>query len=148
MTDNSDKAPKKVKKPLTRGWKKQQLIRELAQGDKLQQQLAREYGVSQGRISQFKTENAVAIEQCRLDMENEFAALWIARKLNRLAEYEADVEELNKLPKGSRSYRDKHRALRQAAEELGHLPNRVTLAGEVNARVRYLVDGVDDEALK
>lgn len=130
------------------GWKKAKLIQELAQGDKLQSQLAREYGVTQGRISQFRKKHEADIDRVREDLLNEFAALWIVDKVNRLAEYEADVEQLNTRPFDVQLLAAKHRALKQVAEELGHLPNRVTLQGEVTTKVHYLVDGVDDETLK
>lgn len=38
--------------------------------------------------------------------------------------------------------------LRNVAEELGHLPNRVTLAGDVGVTTNYTVNGVDPGALK
>jgi hypothetical protein len=113
--------------------------------------LAEEYGVSQPSIHEFKQRHAHQIAAARDDIENHLAGLWIANKLDRLAELEDDVEEINTALQGAplelkpRLYLAKHRALRNAAEELGQLAPR-KLDATVN--VRYEVVGVDMKALE
>lgn len=138
------------KRPL-RGHVALVLIRQLAQGTRTHADLGAEHGVSERAIGQFATRNATAIEEVRADVVNEFAGMWIANKVARVAEYERDVEDINdSIPTARKSdrprlYGVKHRALRGAAEELGQLaPTRI----DVDHRVRYQVVGVDTEQLR
>ncbi len=151
---------------LSRGWVKQQLCTELAKGEATLQELANKYGCAVSSVHEFKTRNIVTIEALRADMQNEMAGLWIAEKRNRVAEYQADVdlvnEALDEIPasamaarsgRGETSQHDglfatKHRALKSVAEELGQLPNRVSISGEVGTTVTYSVEGVDMEDLR
>jgi hypothetical protein len=156
----------KLEKP----WTRRQLIVQLATSGKTQIQLAQEYDVTQPAISHFAARHRQTIEQVRADQENEFAGIAIAEKAIRLATY-LDVLDtaLKPVPKvnakGEIMYGlpdesgERHpimeidasvaqKILRNVAEELGHLPNRVTLGGEVGVTTNYRINGVDPGALK
>jgi len=158
--------PQKLEKP----WTRRQLIVELATSGKTQAKLAEEYGVVESSISEFKTRHRQTIEQVRADQENEFAGIAIAEKATRLATY-LDVLDtaLKPVPKvnakGEIMYGlpdengERHpimeidagvaqKILRNVAEELGHLPNRVTLGGEVGVTTNYKINGVEPENLR
>jgi transcriptional regulator with XRE-family HTH domain len=155
------------------GLVKRQVIRDVALSGMSQAAIAEKYGVSQPAISQFAKRNAEEIEAVRAKADDEFAGLLIAQKQNRLAAYQ-DLYEvaLKPQPKISPSgklvkewitdedgnqvevivqevdVRAAAQMLKQAAEELGQLPNRLTLAGEVGVRTNYVIDGIDPGALK
>src|SRR6188508_2784550 len=142
----------KLEKP----WTRRQLIVQLATSGKTQIQLAEEYGVTQPAISLFAARHRQTIEQVRADQENEFAGIAIAEKAVRLATYLDMLEKaLSPVPKvnakGEIMYglpdedgvrhpimevdlAVAQKIQRNVAEELGHLPNRVTLGGEVGVR--------------
>jgi len=73
------------KRPL-KGYTAQRLMRELAVSGKLQSTLAKEYNVTQGAISIFKIKHSQEIKRISENAADEYAGLWIASKLNRLAE--------------------------------------------------------------
>ncbi len=145
MTDNLDEAgdnPRrrqrgKLEHPVT----KLRLIRELADGSKTQTELAMEFGCGQPAVSMFAARHAAAIADVRANMDDEFAGILYASKAARLAAYDEDVEDPDA------SLQDRHRALKSIAEELGHLANRVTMGGEVAAKVTFEVSGLDPGAL-
>lgn len=135
---------------LTRGWRLRALLRELAEGEKPQSQLAREYGVTQGRISQIKKKHILAIEQIQDDLENEFAGMWIAQKQSRLAEMQSDIEDINDNPERYDTpefRRLKLALLKQAAEELGQIPSKVQ-AAEIGKILRIAIEGIDLDDLR
>lgn len=132
---------------IARGWKKFKLIRELALAEKPQRQLALEYGVTEVSISTFKKNNAPEIAAARLRMDDEFSHIPIANKANRIAEYQAILEEAE--GKDGEGWAEARRiaalALKSVAEELGHLPNRQTIS--VEGRVDYVLIDPDAEDL-
>jgi hypothetical protein len=134
-----------------RGPVKVRLIHDLALDAFTERALAEDYGVSQPSIHEFKERYAYQITVARSDIENQLAGLWIADKLNRLAELEDDVEHINAeletapIALRPRLYLAKHRALRNAAEELGQLAPRKI---DATVSVRYEVVGVDMAALE
>lgn len=156
--------------PLEIPWTRRQLIVDLALSGKTQTELAEKYGVSQPSISDFKARHATEVAAVLADSENEFAGIALAEKANRLATYQEMLKvALEATPKvngkGEIVYGlpdadgERHpimeidagvaqKILRNMAEELGHLPNRVTLAGEVGVTTNYTVNGVDPGALK
>jgi predicted transcriptional regulator len=132
---------------LERGWAKSRLILELAQQEKTQVQLAREYGVTQGSVSEFATRHADEITHQRSKIEDEWIGLWIADKRNRVAEAQADVDAINAALQGlpdDKLLRTKLAIMRQVAEELGQLRDIV----EVGGKLTYIVQGVAPETLR
>lgn len=151
-------------------WIRRQLVVDLALSGKSQLALGEKYGASQQAVSQFAERHATEVQAVRDDSENEFAGIAIAEKANRLATY-LDMLEKALMPvpkvngKGEIIYGlpdadgERHPIMeidlavaqkiqRNVAEELGHLPNRVTLGGEVGVTTNYTVNGVDPGALK
>ena len=102
----------------------------LASGDVSQRQLATRYGVSHVGIQEFARRHSGEIDRCRERAEDRFAALWISSKLNRLAIYQEQVEDvLEMLADGARVsvpvaelMRTAQTALRAVADELGQIP--------------------------
>lgn len=132
--------------PLERAWVKHRLIRELALGDKTQAALAEQYGVTPGSITIFKQRHHTAIEDVRADLLDEFASLWIAKKVNRVAEYQDDVDKLSDSTETD-VLKVKHAALKAVAEELGQLPSRYGVSVG-SASITYKIEGVDLDKLK
>lgn len=141
------------------GLKKRKLVRELALGELNQTQLAERYDVTPSAISHFAKRNRDEIEAVRANIDDEFAGLLIAQKAHRLGvlEHLLDVA-LTPTPKVAPSGRvvyvdDKMveeiagdlaaKVIKQAAEEMGQLPNRITLGGNVNVHTSYQVEGID-----
>lgn len=144
------------------------LIRELALGSQTQSQLAEKYDVTPAAITYFKQRNADAIEAIRKDSNDEFAGILIVQKAHRLGLLEQLIQKaLEPQPKVSASGRVAYvekddgstemveeialdsaaRMIKQVAEELGQLPNRLTLSGDVNVHTSYRVEGVDTDDL-
>lgn len=127
------------------------LIHDLALDACTERALASEYGVSQPTIHEFKDRHRHQILLARDNIEDRLSGLWITDKLNRLAELEDDVEQINMAlatvgpTDRPRLYLAKHRALRLAAEELGQLAPRKV---DATVSVRYEVVGVDMAALE
>lgn len=147
-------------------WNRHALVVALAKGEKTQRQLAGEFGVLQQTISDFASRNAEEIQAVRDNSMSEYTGLALADKANRLALYEELIETLRKgtpkvAGKDATYVRDKdgnqvmeidaaniNRAVRQIAEELGALPTRVQLTGEIDVKTEYTINGVDPENLK
>lgn len=134
-----------------RGQVRVRLIHDLALDAWTERDLAETYGVAQPSIWEFKQRHAYQIAVARESIEDQVAGLWISNKINRLAELEDDVEQINNelsqapLELRPRLYLAKARALRLAAEELGQLAPK-----QVNASVtvKYEIAGVDMGALE
>ena len=148
------------------GLVKRKLIRELALGALKQTQLADKYDVTPAAITLFKQRNADEINAIRADMDNEYAGLLIVQKAYRLGTLQTLLEmALTPQPKVSASGRVAYvtdpatgeermveeialdsatRILKQVAEEMGQLPTRVQLSGELTEHVTYKIEGPDD----
>jgi len=141
------------------------LVRELALGEENQTQLAEKYDVDPSAISRFAKRNAEEIAAVRADADNEFAGLLIVQKAYRLGTLEQLLREAMRpttkvAPSGRVAYDENGNAikeiqgdlasklLKQAAEEMGQLPNRVTLDGRVDVHTSYTVVGVEPEDLE
>lgn len=132
---------------LETGWARTRLIRDLAVAEKTQVQLAREYGVVQSSVSEFSTRHADEIAAVRSRIEDEWAALWVADRFNRVAEMQSDIETITDALDGladDKLLRVKHAALRQIAEELGQLKQVV----EVGGKITYTITGLDPSVLR
>lgn len=148
------------------GLKRNGLIRKLALGGQSQAELAREYDVTDGAITQFRDRNAEAIAAIRADAEDEFAGILIAQKANRLAAYD-ELAQIAMVPTPKIDNKGTHvrdaetnelvyevdgrllaTALKQAAEEMGQLPTRLQVAGELGVTTTYRVEGVDPSDLR
>ena len=156
---------------LERGWRKQWLLGKLARSEGTQQALAQALEVSKGAVGQFSRRHQEEIERMRAELAEQINGLWITNKLNRLAEMQTDVEDINaivldklnaatptpenplepgeggKVQAGATDdlpawLRTKLSILRGAAEELGQIPNKVTMqvGGSI---VTYKLDGAD-----
>ncbi|MET0916701.1 MAG: DUF2280 domain-containing protein [Jiangellaceae bacterium] len=142
------------------GLKKRKLVRELALGEENQTQLAERYDVTKQAISAFAKRNRDEIEAVRANADDEFAGLLIVQKAHRLGVLEELLERaLTPVPKVAPNGRliegpDGEilkefagdlaaKVIKQAAEEMGQLPNRISLSGNVNVHTSYSVEGVD-----
>jgi hypothetical protein len=137
------------------------LIRDLATGGHTRRQLAARYGVAHPSIVEFAQRHADEVTALRARLaeivDNTFAHLWIADKVSRVAEYQQDAEDADAIladaeaihagVQWAETKRIKAQALRAVAEELGQLPSRHTLQHEGGVSVRYVIEGVDMDAL-
>ena len=140
----SDRRPAS-KGHLERGWVKHRLVRDFAIGEKTGEELATLYGVSRTSISAFKRRHAMEIEEVRNNMADEYAGLWVAEKMSRIAEYQ---EAAKKMANGTspRNQEVLVSILKAVAEELGQLPARTQV--QVNTQnVTYQVVGINPEDL-
>lgn len=147
------------------GLRHRQVARLLALGELTQTAIAERYGVTQSAVSQFAARNAEEIRAIREDSANEFAGILIASKQERLGVYEQLLEAaLTPTPKVTQTGRAvvdpvtgepvmeinegaASRVLKQVAEEMGQLPNRLSVQGEVSVQTRYEIVGLSPEAL-
>lgn len=145
-----------------------QLIRELAAGEVPRGKLAKRYGVAPSSVTEFAHRHAARIAEVQSKLDDEYAGLWIAAKANRLAEYQQQVDYVADLladddrmdaeeDRGRRAgvnvstaelMRTAQSALKAVAEELGQLPNRMSVQHDGSVSVRYEVVGVAPEDLR
>ena len=144
-----------------------QLARELALGNLSQSALAEKYGVVPSSITEFKQRRAEEIAAIAAHADDEYAGMWITKKMARLAELEKiydtamtptpkvagkDADQVRDPETGQAVYeidgRAAMQALKQAAEELGQLATRVNIAGGLDVRTNYTVEGVSPEDLR
>lgn len=128
-------------KPIS-GYKKLQLMRLLAEGEHTQAELAERFETAVGTITQFKHRHKAEIQEIQQNLADEFAGLWIAKKENRISEYQAQAERFRESEDPKLVARTQT-ALRSVAEELGALPTRQTVNLEGSAKVHHVVNGVD-----
>ena len=126
---------------LERGWVKHRLIRDFALGEKSGQELAREYGVSATSISAFKRRNALEIEEVRNNLADEYAGVWVAKKLERIREYQTAAEKMA-VGTSPRNAEVLTSILKAVAEELGQLPARAQVNVSTE-NVTYQIVGID-----
>lgn len=121
------------------------LIRDLA-CEMTQAAAAEKYGVVQQSITAFAQRHRAEIEAARADIADEMAGVWIAEKRARLLAYQEDVELIDAGGEARRlnHMNDRHRALRNSAEELGALKQVVT----ADVTVRHEIVGVDPDVLR
>lgn len=131
---------------LEKGWVRNKLVREIATGEKPMKQLAEEYGVSQNSITNFKKRHAMAIQDVRDKLGEQFSGLWVAEKQNRLAELQLAAEKMAR-SSNAREAEVLVSILKSAAEELGQLPAR-TQVNVSTEQVTYQVVGINPEDLQ
>jgi hypothetical protein len=141
-------------------------MRDLALSGMTQQAIADKYGVTQGAVSQFKDKHAEAIAEIAAAADDEYAGIWIAQKQNRL-EALAEIAEIAMQPtpkittKGTVVFHPETgdlvsevdgrlaaQVMKQAAEEMGQLPTRLQVSGDMNTTTTYRVESVNVEDLK
>lgn len=148
------------------GLVRRKLIREIAlmaPGDTLSA-LAKKYGVSSAAMTKFKQRHADEIAAVAKDADDEFAGMLIAQKAFRLGLLQEIAEKAGEaVPKVTPAgkvaydedgnqimeidYRAQMAALKQAAEELGQLANRMTISGDINTTTTYRIVNVTDDDL-
>lgn len=147
-------------------WVRHALIVALARGEKSQRQLAGEFSVTDAAITSFKSRHAEEIAAVRANAMSEYTGLQLADKAARLAAYEDLIRKLTKgapkvAGKDAKYVKDEDgnqvyeidsggltRALRNIAEELGALPTRIQLTGEMDVKTEYTINGVNPDNLK
>lgn len=128
------------------GHRKATLMRELAFRELTSRELGEKYGVTSVAIRSFAYRHRREINLIKNDVDEQIQLIWLSQKINRLAELAHDVDVINEQLERNPDpayYRIKHAAMRNAAEEMGHLPPRTQV--QVTQQVAYLVGGIDAE---
>jgi hypothetical protein len=150
---------------LYRGWSRLGLIRDLAFGEFSPAELAADIGCKVEDVLEFQSvyENEIAETRAALagHLAIETAGLWVAKRQNRLAEIQGDLEDLGVAVEAIRSedklggqqHRDivKTRVtlLRAVADELSPRATGVKPRVEENGNVvKYIIEDSDAEAMK
>jgi hypothetical protein len=129
-----------VKGHLERGWVKHRLIRDFALGEKTGRDLAKLYGASVTSISQFKKRHELEIEEVRNNLADQYAGVWVAKKIERIREYQNAAEKMAS-GESARSQEVLVSILKAVAEELGDLPAR-TQVNISSEEVKYQIVGI------
>lgn len=163
-------APQHVDRGKLSGLRRRMVMRDLALGEMTQTQIAEKYGVVPSSITEFKQRHADQIAAIQAHAEDEFAGMLITQKAARLAALEEILEKsLAPTPKisvkgdvvqrinpetGQREEimeidaRAAMQALKQAAEEMGQLPTRIQMTGDMQTTTTYRIEGVDPKDLR
>jgi hypothetical protein len=138
--------------PDIRGALRAELIRRLALGDETHEELGVEFERSTQAITNFSSRNKDEIRRTKqaliANVSDEWVAVAIARKMDRIADADQDWEDLKELlqdegltPSQRRHYLALKDKLRHSvAEELGQLPTRSTVELEVRQNP---LEGID-----
>lgn len=140
-----------LKQPWARGYRRHSMLRDLAEQKMSQNAIATKHGVTSGAMSLFARtpSNMVIIEEMRKNLEDKFAGIWIAQKEARILEYQQLVVDLEEALSGGADaalVRAKMIALKSVAEEMGQLPNRVTMESTTKSTIEVV--GVNPEDVK
>lgn len=149
--------------PLFRGRQRLMLISGLAMGEWSHEELAAQNRVCPQDIRDFAEEFSREIQEVAQALAGhlsiETAGIWVTKKQHRMAEYQAEIEEIDQYlaelrEKGlrwSRSHRDMLRArmdlYRQVADEVGAYPQRQAAPVRQGTSVHYIIDTEDSDAL-
>lgn len=146
MADNDNEVQGSGSRRLT-PFDRRKLQRAIAAGEKKRAQIARDFGVSASYVTSFARRYAFEIDQIKAELDNAFAGLWIADKESRILALQAEYVRAANADKADHHEWIKTRlmALHQAAEELGQLPPRATIAV---MPVVHVIEGIDVELLK
>jgi hypothetical protein len=150
------------------------LARDLALTKLSQTALAEKYGVTQSSISEFKARRAEEIAAIAADADDQYAGIWIAQKEARLAElarlHDIALTPTPKVAPSGKIIREwvtdpetgvdtevivsevdgrlAAQVMKQAAEEMGQLPTRLQVSGDMSIKTNYTVEGVDPKDLR
>lgn len=130
------------RRPLESAAIKHRLMRDLALSGKTMTELGEKYGVTHSAVSQFHTRHILQIQEMRRDSENELAGILYVAKGERLQKYAELLES------GEVSADTAAKLMRNIAEELGALPNRLNVQAEQTVKVEHVVKGVDLDSLR
>jgi hypothetical protein len=146
-----------------RGRQRLMLISDLAMGEWSLEELATRMGLPVADIRVFAETYAHEISEVSQALAGhlsiETAGLWVTKKQHRMAEYQAEIEEIDQYiaelrrngVKWSRSHRDMLRArqdlYRQVADEVGAYPQRQAAPVRQGSSVHYIIDTEDSDAL-
>ena len=141
---------------LYKGHERLSLIRDLALGEFSHRELGTRAGLPTADIADFAKEYADEISEVRAALAGqlaiETAGLWITKKQNRLAEYQAEIEEIrdylatlrNDNVRWSRTHKDLLKVymdlFRQTADELGAYPQRSAAPARQGQTVHYIIE--------
>lgn len=141
--------------PDIRGTSRTELIRRLAVGDETHEQLGVAFDRSAQTISNFASRNKDEIRLARqalvADPNDEYAGVAIAKKLNRIADADQDLQYVIELlesgdlsPTQRKGYLNlKSKLRREVAEERGELPVRGALELNVRGNPFANIDAVE-----
>jgi hypothetical protein len=146
---------------LYRGRARLALIRDLALGEWTYRELANQLKVPVVEVATFAAMNADEVTEVRGALAGEIAietaGLWISKRVNRVAEYQAMVDELRddidaarRSNPGGKEHNNLVRSwnitMRNAADEF--LPSRVDKAGAGDSNVVHYVLEADEEIVQ
>lgn len=144
-SERGDGLVKPTKGYLERGWVKHRLIRDIALAEHSGQVLAGMYRCSEQAISQFKKRHALEIDEVRNNLADEYAGVWVAKKLERIRAYQEAAEKMAE-SQSPRNAEVLTSILKAVSEELGQLPQRTAV--QINQQqVEYKIVGIDPEDL-
>jgi hypothetical protein len=163
----SDARPRTLITDVYRGHGRLTLIRDIALGEFTFVELARRYGLDSRTIETFSQDFASEIAEVRAALAGhlavESAGLWVAKKQNRIAELQDDIEDCNTaiasmrvMPVGNEGYesglgsrrhmniaRTKLNALVAVANELGPLEKRAGENDSDKNMIHYVIEADD-----
>jgi hypothetical protein len=148
---------------LYRGHERLRLIADLAMAEFSHRELATQNSSTLEDIAAFAKEHEKEIAEVRAALAGqlaiETAGLWITKKQNRLAEYQAEAEEIRDFlaemrangVRWSRAHRDMLKMyldlFKQSADELGAYPQRAAPLARQGQTVHYVIETEHNEAL-
>src|SRR6266851_2534192 len=103
-----------------------QIARALALGLMTQAQLAEQFGVTRSAIAMVGARSKVMIEEIRRNAADEYAGLWIAQKVSRVAALQETWEKLEDEDRLTAA--DAVAICREVALETGQIPPRTLIA--------------------
>jgi len=147
-----------------RGKDRLALIRDIAMNELSTRELAQKTGQTQAAIASFREEHTTEIAEVRAALAGqlaiETAGLWISKKQNRLAEYQAQAEDIRDFledlrrdgVRWSRAHRDMLKVyldlMHSTADELGAYPQRMAAPARTGQTVHYIIDTANPGALQ
>lgn len=141
-----DESARPVRGHLERSPVKHRLIRDIAMNELTQNELSERYHCSRSAISLFKRRHGIEIDRVRENAMDQYAGVWVAKKIERLRAYQ-DVAEQMLDGRSPRNAEVLVTILKAVAEELGDLPARQQTNIQAE-NVTYQVVGIDPDSLR